>query len=85
MRKEIQLTLDEMRELKRGAKIQKEKYLSEHIRKCALKQNAEYIKHQFNDKPAPLSERMDWDKDTKKVPIMSKDDLIGTKNEENEL
>lgn len=84
MRKEIQLTLDEMRELKRGAKIQKEKYLSEHIRKCALKQNAEYIKHQFNDRPAPLSERMDWGKE-KPVSVVTKHDLIGTKNEGEEL
>lgn len=73
MRKEIRLTHDEFKELRRGQKVQREQYLTEHIRKCALKKNAEYIKHQFNDKPAPLSERMPWGKSPK---VATKEDLI---------
>jgi len=58
MRLEMQLTPDEKKEFIRGMKISREQFLATHVRKCALKQNEEYIKYQFNDKPAPLKERM---------------------------
>lgn len=55
MRKEIQLTQDEYNDLLTGAKFKRDR-LATHIRKCALKQNEEYIKYQIEGKP--LSERM---------------------------
>jgi len=71
MRKELHLTEQEKSDLLLGATIRKEKSLAAHIKKCAIKQNDEYIKYQFNDKPAPLSERMNW------TPIVAtKEDLI---------
>lgn len=71
LRLEIRLTPVEKAEFIAGQTKRKERYLAEHVKKCALKQNDEYIKYQFNDKPAPLSERMNWDK-----PAMgSKEDL----------
>lgn len=71
LRLEIRLTPVEKAEFITGQTKRKERYLAEHVKKCALKQNDEYIKYQFNDKPAPLSERMNWDK-----PVMaSKEDL----------
>lgn len=83
MRLEMQLSPDERKQFLQGMKIQNEKHLATHVRKCALVKNAEYIKHQFNDKPAPLSERMDWDKS--KPVAVNKEYLIGSKNEVNEL
>lgn len=82
MRKEIHLTLAEKQDLERGQKIRKELSLASHIKKCALKMNDEYIRYQFNDKPAPLSERMPWGKSPK---VVTSDDIIGTKNEDKEL
>jgi len=82
MRKELHLTDVEKADLMLGAKIRKEKSLASHIKKCALKQNDEYIRYQFNDRPAPLSERMPWGKSPK---VVTSDDIIGTKNEENIL
>jgi hypothetical protein len=55
MRKELHLTAVEKQDLLLGAKIRKEKSLASHIKKCALKQNDEYIKYQFNDQPAKLN------------------------------
>jgi len=78
MRKEITLTLDEKRQLQKGAKIQRERYLSEHIKKSALKMNDEYIRYQFNDKPQPLSDRMYQGKSPK---VVTSDDIVGTKEE----
>lgn len=74
----MQLTLDEKKQFLSGMKIKGGRFLSSHIRECALKQNAEYIRYQFNDKPAPLSERMPWGKSPK---VVTSDDIIGTKEE----
>lgn len=76
MRLEIQLTLDEKQKLLSGMKIKGGRFLSSHVRECALKQNTEYIaniRYQFNDKPAPLSERMPWGN---KPVVATKEDLI---------